>query len=109
VKGLADGLRIAKLCGVMTTRWECRYSSSEMMYMEIVGHEVRMWLHHSPQSADRYSLEDVLAGKLDAEVRNLFGLEAVDELRAAVSERVANPNPKVETKQEAMLRRRREG
>jgi hypothetical protein len=93
----------------MVTRWECRYSSSEMMYMELLGQEVKLWLHHSPGSADRYSLSDVLDGKLDAEVRNLFGEQAVAELQAAVRDRVDNPIPKVETKQEAMLRRRREG
>src|SRR5688500_15714625 len=96
---LASRHPIARICGAMParTRWECRYSSSEMMYLDIAGSEVRMWLHHSPKSADRYSFDDVLSGKLDAEVRNLFGADAVDELRAAVAERVANPNPKSET------------
>ena len=42
-----------------------------------------MWIDHSQTTADRYSLEDVLAGKLDAEVNNLFGGNALAELRAA--------------------------
>ena len=58
-----------------------------MMYLEIVGSEVRMWLDHSPNKADRYSFDDVRAGKLDAEVRNLFGEDAVAELKAAVASR----------------------
>jgi hypothetical protein len=71
----------------MRTRWETRYSSSEMMYLEIVGHEVRCWLDHSPQSADRYSFEDVLAGACDnGEIPAVFGSEVVAELKAAIGE-----------------------
>jgi hypothetical protein len=80
-----------------------------MMYLTLDDGRVHMYLDHSPAKGDWYSFDDVLAGVLDAEVRNLFGAEALDELKAAVRERVANPNPHVETKQEAMLRRRREG
>ena len=43
-----------------------------------------MYLDHSPQRPDRYSFDDVLAGKLDGEVNNLFGSAAVEELKAAV-------------------------
>lgn len=71
----------------MRTRWETRYSSSEMMYLEIVGREVRCWLDHSPQSADRYSFEQVLAGACDGgEVGAVFGSEVIAELKAAIRE-----------------------
>lgn len=91
----------------MPTRWECRYSSCEMMYLEIAGGEVRMWLDHSPDKADRYPFDDVLAGKLDAEMTNLFGPGTPAEVKAAVRDKIANPVP--ETKEQARLRRRREG
>ena len=93
----------------MRSRWECRYSSCEMMYLELDRGRVHLYLDHSPSKGDWYSFDEVLAGALDAEVRNLFGDDAIGELKAAVRQRVANPSPHVETKQEAMLRRRREG
>ena len=71
----------------MPTRWECRHSSSEMLYLEVAGGEVRMYFDHSPHRPERYSFDDVLAGKLDGQVNNLFGPAAVEELKAAVRER----------------------
>jgi hypothetical protein len=70
-------------------RWECRYSLSEVLYLEIAGDEVRCYLHHSPQSALRWTFEQVLAGEMDKdpEVRALFGDE-IDEVKAAVRERL---------------------
>ena len=91
----------------MSKRWACRYSPSEMMYLEVADGEVRLYLDHSPGTGDRYSFDDVLAGKLDAEMTNLFGPDVPHEVKTAVRERIANPAP--ETKEQARLRRRREG
>jgi hypothetical protein len=65
-------------------RWECRYSSSEMMYLEMTATGVRSYLHHSPHSAEHTTFAQVMAGKLDSEVRNLFGQRALEELKAEV-------------------------
>lgn len=93
----------------MQTKWECRYSSSEMMYLEIDGKHVKTYLDHSPANAELTSFDDVLAGKMDAEVRNLFGEQALAELKETVGLIKSGKAPKPETKEEAMLRRRREG
>lgn len=91
----------------MRTRWECRYSSCEMMYLDIGDGQVHLYLDHAPAKGDWHSFDDVLAGKLDAEITNLFGAGAADEVKAGVRHKIANPIP--ETKEQAMLRRRREG
>lgn len=66
-------------------RWDCRYSSCEMMYLEVESDgSARMYLHHSPQSADRASADDILAGKWDATVRNLYSEQVLAELKAEV-------------------------
>ena len=92
----------------MRHRWESRYSSSEMMYLEIIGGEVRLWLDHSPGNAQRFAFDDVLGGALDGEVGNVFGRDVLNELKAAAAEWMVNP-PKPFDKQADMLRRRREG
>ncbi len=69
-------------------RWECRYSSCEMLYLVVGSADVRCFLHHSEDSADHWSFADVLAGGHDAEVRLFFGDAAVDELKAEVRKRV---------------------
>ena len=92
----------------MRHRWESRYSSSEMMYLGIVDGEVRLWLNHSPGSAQRYAFDEVLGGALDGEVGNIFGVDVLNELKAVIREWVINP-PKPFDKQANMLRRRREG
>ncbi len=43
-------------------RWEARDSSSEMMVLAIEGGEVRLWLHHSPASAERHAFDVVVIG-----------------------------------------------
>ena len=65
-------------------RWECRYSSSEMLYLEVGANEVRCYLDHSPGKPELWTFAEVLAGERDAEVRNLFGEAALEELKAAV-------------------------
>jgi hypothetical protein len=65
-------------------RWECRYSSCEMLYLEVRSREVYSYLHHSPEQGDSWSFDDVLAGEHDAEVRHFYGEAAVEQLKAAV-------------------------
>ena len=73
----------------MTDRWECRYSSCEMLYLEFAsGYKVRCYLDHSPQNADFYTFDEILAGEIDGMVSSLFGAEALDELKAAVRKRL---------------------
>lgn len=69
-------------------RWECRYSSCEMLYLDAGAECVRCFLHHSEGQADRWAFADVLAGVHDAEVRAIFGDAVVAELKAAVRSRV---------------------
>lgn len=69
-------------------RWECRYSSCEMLYLEVGAGCVRSYLHHSEANADRWSFADVLAGVHDAEVRALFNDGVLEELKAEVRRRV---------------------
>ncbi|QOI99402.1 MAG: hypothetical protein HRU70_02420 [Phycisphaeraceae bacterium] len=92
----------------MRHRWETRYSPSEMMYLEVADGEVRLWLHHAPEGAERHTFESVLGGSLDGEVGNVFGRDVLEELKAAV--RAWTPGlPPVLDKKAEMLRRRREG
>jgi hypothetical protein len=81
-----------------------------MMYIEIVDGGVRVYLDHSPKNAERWTFEDVLAGKLDAEMRNQIGPEAAEELKAAVRREMTEPKlTPEEAKRREMLRRRAEG
>ena len=68
-------------------RWSCRYSPSEVMYLEVGDAGVRCYLHHGPRHADRRTFAAVLAGRCDAEVRNLFGEAAAEGLKAEVRRR----------------------
>ena len=86
--------------------WECRYSSSEMLYMELRGEEVITYLHHAPHNPDRYSFDDVLAGKQDAMISQLFGAAAVDEVKAAIVAQRNAPPPL--TKEQLREQRRQE-
>ncbi len=63
----------------MTDRWQCRHSSCEMMYIDFAPgrDELRCYLDHSPGAADRWTFDDVLDGRHDAFIRNLFGDAAV--------------------------------
>lgn len=88
----------------MPKRWECRYSSSEMLYLELRSGEIVTYLDHSPGSVERHSFERVLAGDVDAMIAQLFGASAVDEVKAAIVES-AEPPP---TKEQLRERRRQE-
>jgi len=64
-------------------KWECRYSSCEMMYLELEPGGVKLYLDHSVDRADHYTFAEVLDGALDGEVGNVFGQETLAELKAA--------------------------
>ena len=89
-------------------RWEVRYSSCEMIHLDIAEGDVRIWLDHAPSHASRYAFDDVLAGAADGEIGNVFGADALKELKAAIRDWIANPRKSFD-KQADMLRRRREG
>jgi hypothetical protein len=78
-------------------RYEIRYSSSEMMYLEVAPNEVRCYLDHSPSRASRWSFDEVLAANeqdiFDAEVRTLFSPQQIAQVRAEVQRRVAAQAP----------------
>ena len=71
-------------------RWECRYSSCEMMYLEITETDVRCYLDHSVDHARHWTFEEVAAGDLDKdyEVGNLFTKEELEEAKTLAKERV---------------------
>src|SRR5215216_277355 len=90
----------------MPERWECRYSSSEMLYLELRGQEMITYLDHAPHNPDRYSFDDVLAGNQDSMISQLFGAPAVDEVKAAIVAQRGGPPPL--TKQQLREKRRQE-
>lgn len=65
-------------------RWECRYSSCEMLYIEVASLEVKCYLDHSEDRAEWWSFEEVLAGEWDGYVKNLFGEAALEEIKKEV-------------------------
>ena len=76
----------------MPQRWQCRYSPSEMLYLELRGQEIVTYLDHAPDKLDHYAFDDVLAGGQDAMIAQLFGAAAVGEVKAAiVAQRNAPP------------------
>ncbi|MFT3787771.1 MAG: hypothetical protein QM770_16640 [Tepidisphaeraceae bacterium] len=94
----------------MTSRWETRYSSSEMMYLEIVGQSVKCYLNHSPGNADVWSFDEVLSGKMDStEAGVVFGSYVMAELKATVQALKDGTAPRELTKDELREKRRREG
>lgn len=68
-------------------RWECRYSSCEMLYIEVTSMEVRCFLDHSEDRAEWWTFEEVLAGDWDQFIENLFGGEALKEIKEEVRSR----------------------
>jgi hypothetical protein len=101
-----------------TRAWSCRYSSCEMMYLDLVPGdaqgegEVLMYLSHSPASAERWTFAQVLAGgaeitRLEGELRNLFGQETPEGLRESIRADIARVRLSPEEQKEADRRRRR--
>lgn len=71
------------------SRWEIRYSPSEMMYLDIASSEVRLYLHHSPEHAQTWTFAQVIAGEADRDIRiNSFTEDDLLELKAAVARRM---------------------
>ncbi len=68
-------------------RWECRYSSSEMLYMVVDPDCVRSYLNSPDNENGRWDFADVLAGEHDAEVRAQFNDAVLDALKAEVQRR----------------------
>ena len=68
----------------MPERWDCRYSSCEMMYLDVTDKEVRCYLDHSPKTADVFTFDEVLAGKADGMVGSIFSGNVLEELKEAV-------------------------
>ncbi len=104
-----------------TRSWQCRYSSCEMMYLDLVPGdrqgegEVRMYLSHSPTHADVWTFTQVLSGgpainTLNTELRNLFGPDTPGELLEAIQADIARERlSDEEQKNRDRLRRREEG
>jgi hypothetical protein len=65
-------------------RWEIRYSSCEMLYLEINGRRVHSYLDHSPHKGDWWTFAEVLNGDADYSLRVDFGPEVLEELMAAI-------------------------
>lgn len=65
-------------------RWESRYSSGEMLHIEVTSMEVRCFLDHSEDQAEWWTFEEVLTGEWDSFIESLFGMEAVSEIKEAV-------------------------
>lgn len=68
-------------------RWECRYSSSEMLYLEVTATDVRCYLHHSPETASVWSFADVVAGAADREL-DLFTSVEIAAVKAEAAKRL---------------------
>lgn len=65
-------------------RWECRYSSCEMLYLEVSGLEVKCYLDHSEDRAEWWTFDEILAGDRDGYIESLFGGEALQEIKQQV-------------------------
>ena len=68
-------------------RWECRYSSSEMLFMVVDKDSVCSYLNFPENENSRWDFADVLAGVHDAEVRALFSDRVLDDRKAEVRRR----------------------
>jgi hypothetical protein len=94
----------------VTRRWECRYSSCEMMYLEVNddGTEVHMYLDHSPARGDRWTGDEALRDEIGGEAKMLFDDEVFRQLKAAVLSLRANPiHPETEAEKQAKREARR--
>lgn len=74
-------------------RWENRYSSTEMVYLDLTENEVRSYLNDALESGYTWSFASVLAGEADSTVTTDFGLDVLNELKAAVEAKVQQQRP----------------
>jgi hypothetical protein len=63
-------------------RWECRYSSCEMMYVEVGAKEVRCYLDHSPHRATIWTLDEFIDHGTNGEIGCVFSEADVNEMLA---------------------------
>lgn len=63
-------------------KWETRYSSSEMMYLETTSTGVLCYLNSGRERASQYSFAQVLDGATDNEVGAVFGQAVLAEIKA---------------------------
>ncbi|MBC8134657.1 MAG: hypothetical protein H8F28_02065 [Fibrella sp.] len=72
-------------------KWETRYSSSEMMYVEVTATGVLSYLNSDRERATRYSFAQVLEGAADNEVGNVFGRDILAELKTVAQKHIGAP------------------
>jgi len=70
-------------------RWECRHSSSEMLYLEVTATDVRCYLDHSPASASVWTFEQIVAGEADRELFNFYSAAEIAEMKAEARRRIS--------------------
>ena len=73
----------------LPTHWETRYSSSEMMYLDVTSTGVRAYLNQNVGAADHWTLEEANEGGADYMIRGVFGEETLVELHAAIQARLS--------------------
>jgi hypothetical protein len=74
-------------------RWEERYSSSEMIYLEVTDEGVRSYLNAHDETADHWTFAEVLDGAVDYLVRPVFGVATLAKLKAAVRAQIGTAAP----------------
>jgi hypothetical protein len=89
----------------MPPRWECRYSSCEMLYLELRDDHIVTFLDHAPNNVERFPFTEVLAGQHDAMINMLFGENALPQIKAAIAQH-QNPPPVLTKDQLRELHRR---
>jgi hypothetical protein len=70
-------------------RWETRYSSAEMGYLEIDGRELIFYLNVRANTDERWTFEEVLNGAADYVVNSVYGSDILDEIKAEIKRRRA--------------------
>ncbi len=69
-------------------RWEMRYSSSEMGFLEVLEKEVVFYLNDRRNTDERWTFDEVMRGKADYLVNSLYGNDVLIELMFELKERM---------------------
>lgn len=69
-------------------KWEIRYSSSEMMYVEVIETQVLCYLNGDKERATRFSFAQIVNGAADNEVGSLFGSAVLMQLKTIAQSRI---------------------
>ncbi len=69
-------------------KWEIRYSSSEMMYVEVTGTGVISYLNSDRERATQYSFAQIVRGDADNEVGTLYGDDVLTRLKTIAQTRI---------------------